>query len=87
MERDGACRIGAGDVLASAVIGAGIISLPGFGLVRASGLASLAWLLGGMVVNSFGIRFAMAAYRHASFGLTYPIMRAGIPLLTLRWAL
>lgn len=72
-----------GDVLAAAVIGAGIISLPGLAWFGPPAWPAWPWLLGGMVVNSFGIRFAMAAYRHASFGLTYPIMRAGIPLLTL----
>lgn len=72
-----------GDVVAAAVIAAGIISLPGLAWFGPPGAAAWPWLLGGMVVNTFGIRFAMAAYRHASFGLTYPIMRAGIPLLTL----
>ncbi len=45
--------------------------------------ASLPWLVGGVLINTIGIRFAMAAYRSASFGLAYPVMRAGIPLLVL----
>jgi drug/metabolite transporter (DMT)-like permease len=72
-----------GDVVASGVIAAGIISIPGliwFGLPSS---ASWPFLAAGIVMNTAGIRFAMAAYRHASFGLTYPAMRAGIPLLTL----
>lgn len=72
-----------GDIMAAAVIAAGIISLPGLAWFGPPAAPAWPWLIGGMVVNSFGIRFAMAAYRHASFGLTYPIMRAGIPLLTL----
>lgn len=72
-----------GDVLAAAVIAAGVISIPGLVWAGLPGKAAWPWLVGGMVVNTIGIRFSMAAYRHASFGLTYPIMRAGIPLMTL----
>ena len=72
-----------GDVLASGVMASGLISIPfllWFGLPSAE---SLPWLFGGVIVNTIGIRLAMAAYRSASFGLAYPVMRAGIPLLTL----
>ena len=72
-----------GDLVAAAVIAAGIISLPGLAWFGPPAAPAWPWLLGGMLINTVGIRFSMAAYRHASFGLTYPIMRAGIPLLTL----
>ncbi len=72
-----------GDVLASGVMASGLISIPfllWFGMPSAQ---SLPWLFAGVVINTIGIRLAMAAYRSASFGLAYPVMRAGIPLLTL----
>ncbi len=72
-----------GDIIACAVMAAGVISLP---LLVFTGLPSLAawpWLAGGVVINSIGIRAAMAAYNRTSYGLAYPIMRAGIPLLAL----
>ena len=72
-----------GDVLASGVMASGLISIPcllWFGLPSPE---SLPWLFGGVIINTIGIRLAMAAYRSASFGLAYPVMRAGIPLLTL----
>jgi drug/metabolite transporter (DMT)-like permease len=72
-----------GDVVASAVIAAGLISVPALFWTGLPGQASWGWLLGGMVINVAGIRFSMAAYRRASFALTYPIMRAGIPMLAL----
>ncbi len=72
-----------GDIIACAVMAAGVISLP---LLVFTGLPSRAawpWLAGGVVINSIGIRAAMAAYNRTSYGLAYPIMRAGIPLLAL----
>jgi uncharacterized membrane protein len=72
-----------GDVLASGVMASGLVSIPclmWFGLPASE---SLPWLAAGVVINTIGIRLAMAAYRSASFGLAYPVMRAGIPLLTL----
>ncbi len=72
-----------GDIIACAVIAAGIISLP---LLLFTGLPSppaLPWLAGGVIINSIGIRAAMAAYNRTSYGLAYPIMRAGIPLLAI----
>jgi drug/metabolite transporter (DMT)-like permease len=72
-----------GDVLASGVMASGLVSIPfliWFGLPAPE---SLPWLAAGVVINTIGIRLAMAAYRSASFGLAYPVMRAGIPLLTL----
>jgi drug/metabolite transporter (DMT)-like permease len=72
-----------GDVLASGVMASGLVSLPflmWFGLPAAQ---SLPWLATGVLINTIGTRLAMAAYRRASFGLAYPVMRAGIPLLTL----
>lgn len=72
-----------GDIIACAVMAAGIISLP---LLMFTGLPSQAawpWLAGGVIINSIGIRAAMAAYNRTSYGLAYPIMRAGIPLLAL----
>jgi drug/metabolite transporter (DMT)-like permease len=72
-----------GEVMAACVIAAGFVSLPGvlwFGLPPA---VSWPYLLAGMALNTAAIRFAMAAYRTGSFGLTYPVMRAGIPLLAL----
>jgi drug/metabolite transporter (DMT)-like permease len=72
-----------GDALASGVMVSGLVSIP---FLLWSGLpaaASLPWLVGSVVINTIGIRLAMAAYRSASFGLAYPVMRAGIPLLTL----
>jgi drug/metabolite transporter (DMT)-like permease len=72
-----------GDVMAAAVITAGLINVPGllwFGLP-----ASVSWpfLMSKTVLNTIAIRLAMAAYRQASFGFTYPTMRAGIPFLAL----
>jgi drug/metabolite transporter (DMT)-like permease len=72
-----------GDVVASAVIAAGILSIPGLVWFGPPGSASWPYLAAGIVMNTAGIRFGMAAYRRGSFGLTYPAMRAGIPLLTL----
>lgn len=72
-----------GDIVAAGVIASAFVSLPGLLWFGLPGAAAWPFLLTGMVLNVAGIRFAMAAYRHGSFGLTYPVMRAGIPLLTL----
>lgn len=72
-----------GDIIACAVMAAAIISIP---LVALAGLPSREvwpWLVGGVIINSIGIRAAMVAYTRTSYGLAYPIMRAGIPLLAL----
>jgi drug/metabolite transporter (DMT)-like permease len=72
-----------GDVVATAVMAAGVVALP---LVAIAGLpapVAWPWLAVGVVINSLGIRAAMAAYGRMSYGLAYPIMRAGIPLLAL----
>ena len=57
-----------GDVVASAVIAAGIISIPGLIWFGPPGSASWPYLAGGILMNTAGIRFAMAAYRRASLG-------------------
>ncbi len=72
-----------GDALSAGVIASGFISVP---LLIYAGLpapASWPWLAFGCVINSIGIRLAMLAYTHGSFGIAYPVMRAGIPLITL----
>lgn len=72
-----------GETLAAGVIVSGIISVPGALIVGLPAPASWPWLTAGVVINSIGIRLAMAAYRSAPFALAYPTMRAGIPLLSL----
>ncbi len=72
-----------GDVIACAVMAAGIISLPILAFTGMPSRDAWPWLAGGVVINSIGIRAAMAAYNRTSYGLAYPIMRAGIPLLAL----
>jgi drug/metabolite transporter (DMT)-like permease len=72
-----------GDIIACAVMAAGLVSIP---LVAIAGLPEREvwpWLVGGVIINSIGIRAAMVAYTRTSYGLAYPIMRAGIPLLAL----
>lgn len=72
-----------GDAMACGVLASGAIGAVGLAVSGLPAAPSLPWLVGGVVVNTIGIRFAMAAYRRASFGLAYPTMRAGIPLLML----
>ena len=80
-----AARSGAepGEVLSCGVIASGFVGLAGLLVVGLPAAPALPWLAGGVVVNTIGLRLAMAAYRSASFGLAYPVMRAGIPLLVL----
>jgi drug/metabolite transporter (DMT)-like permease len=72
-----------GDALAAGVIMSGIIAVPLMAWLGLPAPASWPPLAIGIVLNTIGIRLAMAAYRHASFGLAYPVMRAGIPLFML----
>jgi drug/metabolite transporter (DMT)-like permease len=72
-----------GDVLACGVMISGIVGLPGLLWFGPPASPSWLYLLVGVILNTIGVRLAMAAYRTASFGLAYPVMRAGIPLLTL----
>ncbi len=72
-----------GDILACAVIASGVVSLPPLIYTGLPSPEAMPWLVFGVVINSIGIRAAMAAYARASFGLVYPVMRAGIPLLAL----
>lgn len=72
-----------GDIIACAVIAAGIISLVPLAILGMPPKTAWPWLAAGIVINSIGIRAAMAAYNRTSYGLAYPIMRAGIPLLAL----
>jgi drug/metabolite transporter (DMT)-like permease len=72
-----------GDVLATGVVLSGGVGIIGVLCCGWPASASWPWLITGVIINTIGIRLAMAAYRVASFGLTYPTMRAGIPLLTL----
>jgi drug/metabolite transporter (DMT)-like permease len=72
-----------GEVMACGVVVSGGVGLAGLLFAGLPDSPSLPWLVGGVVINTIGIRFAMAAYRSASFGLAYPVMRAGIPLLVL----
>jgi uncharacterized membrane protein len=72
-----------GDIIACAVMAAGVISLVPLLILGMPPTAALPWLAAGIVINSIGIRAAMAAYDRTSYGLAYPIMRAGIPLLAL----
>ena len=72
-----------GDALARGVLVSGVMSVAGLALTGLPAAPSWPWLVGGVVINTIGIRFGMAAYRRASYGLAYPVMRAGIPLLML----
>lgn len=72
-----------GDVMACAVMASGTINLIPLAYFGPPPLETAPWLLGGVVINSIGIRAAMVAYERTSFGLAYPIMRAGIPLLAI----
>ena len=72
-----------GDIIACAVIAAGIVSLAPLMVFGLPPAPALPWLAAGIIINSVGIRAAMAAYTRTSYGLAYPIMRAGIPLLAL----
>ncbi len=72
-----------GDIIACAVMAAGIISLVPLAILGLPPKTAWPWLAAGTVINSIGIRAAMAAYSRTSYGLAYPIMRAGIPLLAL----
>jgi drug/metabolite transporter (DMT)-like permease len=72
-----------GDAMACAVMVSGFVSLPFLLILGLPAAPSLPWLVAGVVINTIGIRLAMAAYRRASYGLAYPVMRAGIPLLML----
>jgi drug/metabolite transporter (DMT)-like permease len=72
-----------GEVMACAVMASGLIGLAGLLLSGLPEGAAWPWLLGGVIINTIGIRLAMAAYQRASYGLAYPVMRAGIPLLSL----
>jgi hypothetical protein len=72
-----------GDIIACSVMAAGVICIPLLMLVGLPSREVWPWLVGGVIINSIGIRAAMAAYIRTSYGLAYPIMRAGIPLLAL----
>ncbi len=72
-----------GEALAAQVVMAGLISLPFILFTGLPAAASWPWLVAGVIINSVGIRLAMAAYRAAPYALAYPIMRAGIPLMAL----
>ncbi len=72
-----------GEVMACGVALSGLVGLAGLAFTGLPDAASLPWAVGSVLINTIGIRFAMAAYRSASFGLAYPVMRAGIPLLVL----
>lgn len=72
-----------GDIIACAVMAAGVISLAPLLILGLPPKAALPWLAAGIVINSIGIRAAMVAYSRTSYGLAYPIMRAGIPLMAL----
>jgi drug/metabolite transporter (DMT)-like permease len=72
-----------GVALAAGVIASGIVSLPLLAYAGLPARAAWPWLLFGIVINSIGIRIAMAVYRRASYALAYPVMRAGIPLLAI----
>jgi drug/metabolite transporter (DMT)-like permease len=72
-----------GDIMACAVMMSGLVSLPFLLLTGLPSSQAMPWLLFGVAINSVGIRAAMAAYERTSFGLAYPIMRAGIPLMAL----
>jgi drug/metabolite transporter (DMT)-like permease len=72
-----------GDAVACAVMAAGVVSLPGLLVMGLPAPAAWPWLIGGVLINSLGIRASMEAYKRAPYGLAYPIMRAGIPLLSL----
>ena len=72
-----------GDIIACSVMAAGVICIPILILVGLPSREVWPWLIGGVIINSIGIRAAMAAYIRTSYGLAYPIMRAGIPLLAL----
>ncbi len=72
-----------GDIIACSVMAAGVICIPILVLVGLPSREVWPWLIGGVIINSIGIRAAMAAYIRTSYGLAYPIMRAGIPLLAL----
>ncbi|MGL4437869.1 MAG: EamA family transporter [Bosea sp. (in: a-proteobacteria)] len=76
-----------GAIMVSAVMASGLMSIP---LLLVTGLpprVAMPWLIGGVIINSIGIRAAMIAYTRTSYGLAYPIMRAGIPLLALPTAI
>ncbi len=72
-----------GDALACGVVAASLFGLAGLAVTGLPAAPAWPWLLGGVVVNTLGMRLAMAAYRRASYGLAYPVMRAGIPLFVL----
>jgi drug/metabolite transporter (DMT)-like permease len=72
-----------GEILACGVLAAGVISLPALLVTGLPGRAAWPWLIGGCIINSIGIRASMAAYERTSYGLAYPVMRAGIPLLAM----
>jgi drug/metabolite transporter (DMT)-like permease len=72
-----------GDVMAAAVITAGLINVPGLLWFGLPAFASWPFAICSTLLNTVAIRLAMAAYRQASFGFTYPTMRVGIPLLAL----
>jgi drug/metabolite transporter (DMT)-like permease len=72
-----------GERMASAILASGTLGLAGLIWTGLPDPQSWPWLIAGVIVNTIGIRLAMAAYRVASYGLVYPVMRAGIPLLML----
>ena len=80
-----AARSGAepGEVMVCGVVLSGGVGLAGLAFTGLPEAVSLPWAVVSVLINTIGIRFAMAAYRSASFGLAYPVMRAGIPLLVL----
>lgn len=76
-----------GAIMVSAVMASGLMNIPLLLITGPPPPAAWPWLLGGVVINSIGIRAAMVAYNRMSYGLAYPIMRAGIPLLALPTAI
>lgn len=72
-----------GEAMAAGVIVSGFVAIPGLIWFGPPAFASWPWLIAGVVINTIGIRLAMTAYRIAPYGLVYPVMRAGIPLLAL----
>ena len=70
-----------GDAMAAGVMASGIYTLPLLLVVGMPDRAAWPWLFAAIAINCVGIRAAMAAFNRMSFGLAYPIMRAGIPLM------
>lgn len=72
-----------GERLAACVMACAIVSVPGLAWTGLPDRAAWPLLAASLVANAAALRLSMAAYRAASFGLAYPIMRAATPLLAL----